>query len=149
MNCRTTKHYSREARPPLFLLYLRGIHVSDLNNKVLMYSITEFISDSKGIFIFTPTPLCLTTNRDKLMSFLDNYILTEIKGIDEDDKECDEFTKIHVDVDHNWWQNLNNISFPIEPNNYPECIIIEETQTSINVTSYICLYISESYIAFL
>lgn len=123
--------------------------MSDLNNKVQMYSVTEAIFDDKGRIVFTPVPICLTKNRDKLMSFLDNYILTEIKSIDKDDEECDDFTKISVDVDQNWWKNLNNKFWPIEPDNYPEHIIIEETQTSIGMPNYICLYINESYIEFL
>lgn len=123
--------------------------MSDLNNKVRMYSVTEAINDDKGRFVFTPVPICLTNNRNKLISFLDNYILTEIKSIDKDDEERDEFTNIRVDVDQNWWKNLNSIFYPIEPDNYPEHIIIAETQTSIDATNYICLYINESYIEFL
>lgn len=119
------------------------------NNKVLMYSVTESIIDDKGVYVFTPAPIRLTKNRDKLMSFLDDYILTEIESTIKDDEERDEFTKIHVDVDQNWWKNLNNTSFPIEPDNYPEHIIITHTETSIGMTYHVCLHINEGYIEFL
>jgi hypothetical protein len=123
--------------------------MSDLDNKVLMYSVTEAIIDDNGVFVFAPAPIRLTKNRDKLMSFLDNYILTEIEAVIKYDKEDDEHTEIHVDVDQNWWKNLNNTSFPIEPDNYPEQISITKPLTSIGMTSYIALFISEGYIVFL
>lgn len=123
--------------------------MSDLSNKVLMYSVCEMCLGESGSFIeCQPIPLCLTNDREKLFNFIDEYILDFIDFINEEDEADEEYTKISIEVDQQWWKNLNDKTWPIGPNNYPSNVIIEHTMTGIDCTTYTILYISESYIEF-
>lgn len=123
------------------------------DNKTQYYSVCEFIaSENRMALEFTPTPICITSSRDKLMCFLDNYLLNHIKVTDEDDAVMGEKTELSITIDQNWWQNRNNRTWPLHPiDDYPSYIIIKQTLTNrtFSASNYLCLHINRSFIEFL